>query len=371
MGGDPGQTPTSPFTGSGAPLVLNGGDTTLWTNAGHNRPSTAPLVGCVGCHAGHGSAQNSLLTAAPEFPTGATPSVFATDFCIKCHDAGGPSSFNIAAEFDTGTNYQVSGMNGANNNQRHDVILADQTYAGSAITCKDCHAPHVDNASDPVRNPETGVVLPTYSGTDTTQGSGSWNGIDYAQAGNLDPANPQGAGAIAEPDYIQFCLVCHDGTAPSASVNLGSQPDIAGSYLTSRGGKQHGNGEAGTGSGSGKGNLKPPWTTQADYDLGLDPPEPYAALNCNTCHGAHGTGNIYNLLESINVAGVQMSVGGEPGSEFESLNSSTYVLPLDAGNQTSDRFGAWCTFCHNMNAHAGVDETSSCNSGHRHGGNNF
>jgi predicted CXXCH cytochrome family protein len=369
-GGAPEQTPTSPFTGSQAPLVLNAGDTSLWDNAGHNRPINPPLNGCVGCHSGHGSAQNNLLTSAPVFPTGAQGSIFATDFCIKCHDSDGPSSWDIAAEFDTGTNYQVTGMNGAANNQRHDVILADQTYSSSAIGCGDCHLPHVDNSTDKVRNPETGVVLPTYSGTDTTQGSGSWNGVSYDAGGNLDPANPEGGGSVTEPDYIQFCLVCHDGTPPAGSgVNLGSSPDISADYASR--GKQHGTGEGGSGSSTAKGTLKPPWTTQADYDAGLDPSAPYAALNCSTCHGPHGTGNIYNLRTSITVGGQPMSTGGKPGSDFENIVTTNYILPDNGSGQEFDVYGAWCTFCHNMNSHADVDETSKCNSGHKHGGNNF
>ncbi|HEY5643781.1 MAG TPA: hypothetical protein VIS31_13010 [Woeseiaceae bacterium] len=350
------QTKASPFTGSASAQtrILNGGNTSLWTNAGHN---AAPTVGCVGCHVGHGSTQVSLLNpVAPTFSAGGVAGSFRTNFCINCHDADGPSSRNVAAQFNNGTNYTVTGMNGQTNNQRHDVVGTTP-----AVGCGDCHKPHADNSTNPVRNPETGL-MPTYSGT------GSWNGINYALAGNLNPASPQGGGSVTEPDYIQFCLVCHDGTPYGGSS---AAYDIGSSYLTSRGGKQHGNGEGGSGTSTAKGNLKPPWTTQADYLAGRDPSAPYAALNCTTCHGPHGTGNIYNLKTSITVAGTQMSIGGQAGSQFAAFSGTTYTLPLDAGNQRSDRYGAWCTFCHNMNAHAGVDETTACNSGHRHGGNNF
>ena len=140
---------------------------------------------------------------------------------------------------------------------------------------------------------------------------------------------------------------------------------------TSFSGKQHGAGEAGTGSKSGKGNLKAPWTTASDYAAGNDPVQAYAAMNCTTCHGPHGSDNIFNLRSSINVAGVQMQVGGEPGSQFETFSGTTYTLPVNGTSQARFEWGAWCTFCHNMNAHAGVDETTSCNTGHTHGGNNF
>jgi cytochrome c5 len=359
-------TQASPFINSGGvtgTLVLNGGDTSLWTNAGHNN---ATAIGCVGCHVGHGSTAPSLLDPDPPVFTVSSPAEtddYYTNFCINCHDADGPA-VDIAAEFNTGTDYVViGGMNGQTNNQRHDVTGASPP----AVGCPDCHRPHTDNDTNRVRNPDTGAVLPTYS-ISTTGGSGSWSGMNYDLGGNLDPSNPEGGGSVTEPDYIQFCLVCHDGTpAGNSAVAF----DVGSSYFGSRGGKQHGNGEGGDGSSTAKGTLKPPWTTQADYDLGLDPSAPYAAMNCSTCHGPHGTGNIYNLRTSITVGGQPMSTGGKPGSDFESIVTTTYTLPDNGSGQEKDVYGAWCTFCHNMNAHADVTEVSNCNSGHRHGGNNF
>ena len=98
-----------------------------------------------------------------------------------------------------------------------------------------------------------------------------------------------------------------------------------------------------------KGNLKPPWNTQATYEAGDDPSNVYAALNCTICHGAHGTGNIYNLRESITVAGVVMSTGCPGGatpdtadddpacidSEFATIEGTSYTLPVNGGSQTN------------------------------------
>jgi cytochrome c553 len=342
-------------------------DAGLWTGASHN---DSAAIGCVGCHVGHGSSQHSLLDPdPPAFPAGANPSNFDTDFCINCHDNDGPSAKDIAAQFDTGTDYRVTGMNGELNNQRHDVTYDDQVnYSSSALACNDCHSPHIDNDTDPVRHPDTGAVLPTFAIT------GSWNGGSYDSGGNSDPSNPEGGGSVTEPDYIQFCLACHDGTPAGNSAGA---YDIGSSYVTSRGGKRHGNGDGSTGTGIGKGNLKPPWTTAADYAANQDPVNVYAALNCTTCHGPHGTGNIYSLRESITVAGTPMEIGSDaPAGQFPkpTFSGFTYTLPVDAtsGSQTRDIYGAWCTFCHNMNSgHTGVTEQSNCNSGHRHGGNNF
>ncbi len=355
-------TQSSPFINSGpvtGTLVLNGGDTTVWDNAGHNNSTT---IGCVGCHVGHGSTAASLLDPDPPVFTINTPAEtddYFTNFCINCHDADGPSGANIAAEFmfplvdGTGANYVVTGMNSQTNNQRHDVTGASPP----AVGCPDCHSPHADNATNPVRNPETGAALVSY------------NPANYG--GGSDPTKPEGnLGAPGELDYIQFCLVCHDGTPVGDSV---AAYDIASSYL---GGKQHGNGNGSTGTKIGKGNLKPPWTTAADYALGQDPANNYAALNCTTCHGPHGTGNIYSLRESITVGETPMEIGSDDADgqyPKPTFSGFTYTLPLDVdGKQFKDGYGAWCTFCHNMNSgHTGVTEASTCNSGHRHGGNNF
>ncbi len=351
--------PLSPFNGSGAPPII---DSTAWTSAGHNRdlvtfpssPVTCVGDGTNGCHgSGHGSEKLTLLAPAATGPTA------PEDFCFVCHDAGGPSSLDINAQFNSATNYQTTGAGGALLNQRHDIFPADQAYSGGSVTCKDCHSPHIDNSSSPVSDVDTGNPLPDYDYL-----NGTYNG-----GGNLDPINPEGsAGGFTEPDNIQFCLACHDGSAPagvtmsSGMVNLG----------TSYSGKQHGTGEGSSGSRTGKGNLKVPWTTQSDFDAGNDPTDPYAALNCTTCHGAHGSDNIFNLRSSITVAGVQMSVGGKDSdSEFFGISGTTYTLPVNGGSQNQQEYGAWCTFCHEMNAHAGVDETTTCQSGHQHGNSAF
>ena len=367
------QTQTSPFTGSGAPPVIN---PARWNTAGHNRPvATAggSPVSCVGdgangCHAsGHGSEQNSLLAPA------AGAAVSPTDFCYVCHDANGPSSHNIQAQFNTATNYRTTANGGALVNQRHDIIAADQSYSGGVVSCKDCHAPHADNATNPVSDPDTGLALRTYSIASSYQEDG--NNFAYNSGGNFDPVNPAGrvGGPYSEPDYIQFCLTCHDGTTPAGVTMSPGMINIAGEW----GGRQHGGGNGSTGTRVGKGNLKVPWTTQAQWSAGSDPTSNYAALNCTTCHGAHGTGNIFNLRESINVGGVQLSTGCPGGeavcanSEFAGIVTTSYTLPVNGGSQNDHQWGAWCTFCHNMSAHAGVDETTTCTSAHMHGSNSF
>ncbi len=136
---------------------------------------------------------------------------------------------------------------------------------------------------------------------------------------------------------------------------------------------QHGVQEGGTGGKTGKGGLKFPYVTAADDAADNDPSNPYAAMNCTTCHGAHGTGNIFNLRESINVAGVDMTVGGAVGflDEAAYAGSTTYTLPLIGGQQTDHYWGAWCTFCHKGDAHPGKTEADACTGAHMHGGGSW
>jgi hypothetical protein len=394
------QTPLSPFTDSPAPPEF---DATAWGNSSHDRPvatsGTSPVTcvggGANGCHgSGHGSENAPLLHPADT----AVTVDHATELCLECHDADGPSTFNIFAQFNTGTNYRTTAEDGAAINQRHDITntitspptptyaTGDQDYSNGIVTCKDCHSPHANNTANPVFEldalqevPPNLVALPTYSPAgrynehtyDFYYDSGLQDG---GAATDRDPTAPLGGGSVPEPDYIQFCLACHDGTPPSANVTMStSLIDMAAAWNND----QHGNKDGSIGGTIGKGNLKPPWNTQAAYEAGDDPSQNYAALNCTTCHGAHGTGNIFNLRESITVAGTVMSTGcpgGEAwcsGSEFAGITGTSYTLPVNGGSQNDHEWGAWCTFCHNMSAHRGVTETTGCTSGHKHNANSF
>ncbi|MHC4222259.1 MAG: cytochrome c3 family protein, partial [Planctomycetota bacterium] len=179
LSGDVDRTPSSPFIGSGAPKII---DSTAWSTAGHNRLSatfpTSPVTclgdGNNGCHAsGHGTESPALLANAAEPNPAEGAAVNPTVFCYNCHDADGPSSKDIEADFNTATNFRVvsGSKTSALINQRHDIsdvaddtvypfyTDGDQTYSGAAVSCKDCHSPHVDNASFPVADPDTALPL--------------------------------------------------------------------------------------------------------------------------------------------------------------------------------------------------------------------
>jgi hypothetical protein len=240
-----GQTESSPFTNSGSPPVI---DPTLWSNALHNRPtatvgSTAPVTcvgnGSNGCHgSGHGSDQLDLL--APADNSGTVN--HATDFCLVCHDGTLPPAPDVHAQFTVGPNQRYTSGSSYNTvNKRHDVLESaegDQTYSSSAVTCKNCHNPHAENMND-INDSSYFLSDPD----DQTTSVGTYDPANWSSpAGpDLDPTNPLGythtgvpgnlvpitpaPPQIVEPDYVQFCLTCHDGTAP-AGVTL--PPETAG-----------------------------------------------------------------------------------------------------------------------------------------------
>ncbi len=290
-------------------------------------------------------------------------------------------------------------------NKRHDVLerstpagLDDQTYSSSAVTCKNCHNPHAENidGSPSFRsNPDDQTTnLGTYDPLKTWTGDSSTFTYSYAPGTDLDPTNPRGYThtglppdaftptgnpQIEEPDFVEFCLTCHDGTAP-AGVTL--PPPAAGmiNIAEAYAGDQHG---AGPGSdNAARGWMKYPWATpQMDDPAGPIQPAPYAALNCTLCHGHHGSENIYNLKSSVTVAGEVMNVGATNAWENEQgrdpdgagplpPDPAVYFLPgYDTDTQEMFGWGAWCTFCHEV-SHDTNDGTG-CSSGHMHGGNNF
>lgn len=178
-----------------------------------------------------------------------------------------------------------------------------------------------------------------------------------------------GAGPGTEPDYVAFCLTCHDDSAPAGVSMHVDMLDIADAYF---GRDQHGDQDGEVGTRVNNGYKKVPWATQAEFDAGQNPAQNYAAIQCTTCHDQHGSNNLFHLKEQITVGGVAMQVGGKPGSEFSGITpTATYTLPLIGGVQQDHYWGAWCTFCHEMSSHPGVGETSQCNTGHKHRGGNF
>ena len=284
----------APFTGSIAPADIaaswssSSHGTIAQTANGSSQITTCYGDGSFGCHAsGHGSEKQPLLTPDTHIlATSPDLSEQREGFCLNCHVSGGESSIDIDQYFGgAATNIrEAAGLQYATVNQRHDVLPADQSsWSGAVMTCKDCHSPHKDNNSAPVANPDTGAALAVYDKTNSYSGDATgfayaWNASDY------DPTFPEGGTDIPETDYVEFCLVCHDGTAPPG-VTLPAEPaagmlNMADMY---RANDQHGRLEGG-GSAS-RGYMKMPWANSTNYDAGDQPSQVYAALNCTLCHG--------------------------------------------------------------------------------------
>jgi predicted CXXCH cytochrome family protein len=186
-----------------------------------------------------------------------------------------------------------------------------------------------------------------------------------------------------EPDYVAFCLACHDGSTPPGVEMPTDMVDIAGAWFGSA--NEHGHD---SGSDGGKGPLKRPYSDPAINPI-EETPFDYAALQCTACHDQHGSPNIFHLKESITVGGVVMTTGAvttdgvtqksgvfdfadDPVNNRPGIQgATTYTLPEVGGSQNFLNWGAWCTFCHTMATHTGVDEQTNCNGAHQHGGSNF
>jgi cytochrome c553 len=248
-----------------------------------------------------------------------------------------------------GTDWQTTSDSNAQVNQRHDIFNADQTWGvGGAISCADCHSPHSDNSTEPVSNPDTGNSLGTY------------NPANYG--GGLDPSFN-----ATEPDMIEFCTACHgeDKDPGTTTVWEGAGSSVMSTDLLQIGGAGgtytadfHGTAFGGSG---GNGFLKPPYTVDTAY----------AAMQCTDCHGAHGSPNIFNLKSSITINGTVMQTGGwdtgKAGDIGFKVTTNYDLADANGGTQDDHQWGAWCSFCHQMEAH-GLAETKTCTGGHMHGG---
>jgi hypothetical protein len=388
--------PSAPFTGSGAPPKIKD-NPDHWTPSSHNTGgdgTTSPVScfgdGTGGCHAsGHGSQKNFMLAPYDDPAVDPYRSKEREDFCFTCHDTtGGPgmSTFKIQDDFSLAPIEAVAGT-GALVNNRHDVLATDRARSGGIVTCKNCHSPHASNSGDLVVNPDTKAFLDNYSIDNSHTYPDPldlpnlvtltyYDGTDSYP--DLDPTSPLGGSPQTEKDYIQFCLVCHDGETPDGVTMSNSMLNMAQSYRVD---DQHGRLEGR--SSASRGYLKEPWASAADYAAESQPNGgngTYAALNCTLCHGPHGSGNVFNLRTSITVNGQAMTVGGKDAftdpalcsrqcddimNALPEFGTTEYTLPA----QNSLDWGAWCTFCHEP-SHGAADGLA-CQPGHLHGGGNF
>jgi predicted CXXCH cytochrome family protein len=172
------------------------------------------------------------------------------------------------------------------------------------------------------------------------------------------------------PDYVGFCLTCHDGSAPAGAEAANNLENVAAHYL---GNDQHGAQECCS---SNNGYLKSVWNPNAG--AGNDHTTPYAALQCTTCHDQHGTNNIYHLKQSITVNGQQMTIYDGTTTDYTLPCLDTderTVIPCTQANATQyyRHWAAYCSFCHVHTNHnyPPNNEDTTCSAAHVHGGSNF
>lgn len=307
------------------------------------------LPHCVSCHDPHGSGLN---TPYPDLTAN-----YQESLCTGCHDSDGPAATNIASCL-TGTSVSTAVYySNAPTNTRHDFFDADQTANGTLIECRDCHNPHLNNtyfdgiSHSKMRDPS---VDPLNTSSDTLYLK-EYNKDDPDRAGDLDPNILPESPSYPIPDYIDFCLTCHDGTTPSW-INAGTTPPMAIDWSRAF----HGEGFGGANSTVGYCKSQTPtdpgyvpnWPgkpgyvdpyTGADYrNMGVaDAANSYAPLLCIDCHDPHGvSSNAFMIKETVNgKSGISWPDGS---AVYASLCLACHILKLNGG------------------PHGGLNDSSSC-----------
>lgn len=143
------------------------------------------------------------------------------------------------------------------------------------------------------------------------------------------------------PDYVSFCLQCHDNTwAADGSVSGPSVAikNVAEGYLDPR------VDEHGAASGSGNSTLRGPYASYGST-TGVAP------LPCTECHNPHGGDGIYNLRTLTNQYGREITLTSE--------------------NIDTNEVAHWCSHCHDNPMNQLGSNKGKCFDCHKHGGGKF
>lgn len=168
-----------PFSDGVVPIAL---DASIWNIGIHKAGGAAGPMTCFGdgetfgCHnTAHGSAKRKLLAPydASQPPVDGDPLREEEGMCYTCHDADGPSMFDIQTLFGKTSHHNVSSL--------------DQ-QDGSKVECTNCHNTHYVIPSNLLADPD----------------SGGWD----PWLGNRE----------------DFCLTCHDGDPPIGVSYPSSSP---------------------------------------------------------------------------------------------------------------------------------------------------
>ncbi len=294
---------------SGSGYKLGGDHITEYSGlAAHDVKVSEPFSGtgikCSNCHEPHGSDFWRLNLAEEE------------DLCFLCHNSGSlPNTLN---------NWDIQGQ--FNMSSHHDITSS----SGGKVECSSCHGPHVVKS----------VIGAVLSDPDNTKNL--WSG-------NIN----------------SFCLKCHDGNAPAATVDPSTVipytvtfPSISAPFF-------------------------PGWD-QSDYLL---IPAGMSSFNsCTTCHHPHGSDN--NRLTALNYDNSATyaeeklclfchKTGGPPGApDVATPLAKTSKHPTDnvsgVHNDTEDSSNlgmadskrhSECSDCHNPHTATSQTATAPANKG--------
>jgi predicted CXXCH cytochrome family protein len=306
-----------------------------------------------------------------------------------------------ARDFDTGDDWTIDITSGGSNPQiTVTSTLGDSSGPTDVTAFGSSVAVGTEGVTISFTDGGDGVLTAGDTWTIAATAALPGDGLTLGDIWTIDvTAASAGCSTNPEPDMITFCLVCHDGNVPAGVTMNADMVNIATAY---RDVDYHG-AVANSGS-SGNGFMKAPWADVPSCDdgsgTGTSPgdgfcdselPQHYAALQCTTCHDGHGSDNIFHLRSSMTVRGQVLSVGGGPGSGQEANpftaasdygpGDTTYLLPCFDGNtqvsctnpagvQQDHKWGAFCSFCHDLQTH-GQAEDNTCRTGHKHGGGAF
>jgi len=281
--------------------------------------------------------------------------------CLQCHDADGPSTHNIAAQFDSTTGGALSGFILS---QEFGTLLSRTHDVPTAINCNNCHDPHGPNGlgfellstadprykwrtlrADP--DPDDPAARPA---GDIVPGDSDDDGIpDSAADGRLWTNPPTPSIWLTE-----WCLACHDGSMPPSVSPPGPLVDIADAWLNAASANPNAHGIAPYGAGS--------LVCQSGYVVAGGCTTPLetissggqnAMLNCINCHNAghNADSGLYQTRYfPLAADGTPLTIRHETGGGQPLL---PYISPTDG------QF--WCRGCHDTNMN------NDCQGCHQHG----
>lgn len=258
---------------------------------------------------------------------------------------GMTSQINIYDKFSVGSDTDVA-PSGAKINTRHDISKNDQDYSGAKVECSNCHNTHINNK---IYNYSSRSRISDPDDTNRNYVAAYQADNEFSNGQSFDGGALEDSGFGRQlPDFVNYCLRCHDNNSLPSGVQFGSDPttNILPSYANPNinNADKHGRGIAS------EAFLKSPYET-GGYSGG------YTAMNCIDCHDSHGSSNLYGFRDPLYINGEEMTAANTV------VDDNTY------GGRTG-----WCMTCHSALPDSGPDDHTppaynNCGDCHYHGSN--